>query len=143
MTDQIDESHAQAGLNLLRAGGEITVYDGQVANAPAPGVGSVLPYVLVYTTVKWPADGAANALDAQAITVNVEFNCHCVGETATAARVMQGQARARLVNQRPVIAGRNCGLIQQDDVLAPVRDEATGRLVMDGVSIFSFISAPG
>jgi hypothetical protein len=143
VTDLVDELHAQAGLNLLRANGEILVYDGQVPKAPAPGVGPVLPFVLVYVTIKWPADGTANTLDAQAVTVNVEFNCHCVGETAAAARAMQMQVRARLLNQRPVVTGRNCGLIQQDDVQAPAKDEASGRLVMDGVSIYSFISAPG
>lgn len=143
MTDLVDENHAQAGLNLLRTGGEITVYDGQVGDPAVPGLGATLPYVLVYATVKWPADGTANALDAQAVTITAEFNCHCVGETAAAARAMQMQVRARLLNQRPVIAGRNCGLIQQDDVQVPARDETTGRLVMDGVSIFSFISAPG
>jgi len=143
MTDLVDELHAQAGLSLLRAGGEITVYDGQVAPAPEPGLGPALPFVLVYVTVKWPGDGTANAIDAQAVTVNVEFNCHCVGETAAAARAMQMQVRARLLNQRPVVTGRNCGLIQQDEVQAPLKDEATGRLVMDGVSIYSFISAPG
>jgi hypothetical protein len=141
--DLIDDAHAQAVLGLLNAGGEITVYDGSVPTIPEPGPGAPLPYLLLYLTVDWPDDGAANALNNQAVTAKVTLYCHCVGETAASARAMQMQARSRLLNVRPVVAGRVCTMIGQDEVLAPQRDETTGRLVMDGVSTFGFISAPG
>lgn len=138
MADLLDEQHAQAGLALLEAGDPDRVHDGRVPD------GAALPYHLVYTTVRWPAGeaGAANALDAQAVTVIAEWTVHSVAETAADARAMQMRARASLLNRRPAIAGRSCGLIRQDEVRAPVRDETTGRLVMDAVSIYSMISAP-
>jgi len=137
MADLVDENLAQAGLGLLQADVGMTTYDGVVPD------GAAVPYLLVYTTVKWPAGeaGAANAINGQAVTAVVEWTCHGVGETAAAARAMQMRARAALLNQRPTVAGRSCGLIQQDEVLAPVRDETTGRLLMDAVSIYSMVSA--
>lgn len=137
MADLVDENLAQAGLLLLAADAGMSSFDGKVPDGTDP------PYVLVYTTVAWQAGeaGTANAINAQSVTALVTWTCHCVGETAAAARAMQMRARAALLNQRPVVAGRSCGLIRQDEVLAPNRDETTGRLVMDGVSVFSMISA--
>lgn len=143
MTDLLDQLHADAGLGLLAADVGLRVYDGRVPDNTNTGAGPELPYVLVYTTVKWPPDGTANALDAQAVTVEVEWNCHCVAETAAAARAVQMRVRAALLNKRPTIAGRSVGLIKQEEVLPPNRDESTGRLVMDCVSNYTLVSAPG
>lgn len=137
MADLVDENLAQAGLLLLAADDGLTVFDGKVPDGTSP------PYVLVYTTVSWPHGeaGAANAINGLAVSTRTEWNCHCVGESAAAARAVQMRVRAALLNQRPTVTGRSCGLIQQDEVLAPVRDETIGGLVMDGVSIYSMISA--
>lgn len=132
----IDETLAQAGLNLLRADAGLTVYDGRVPD------GAGRPYVLVYTRVAWPHDGTGNSLTGASVTAHVTWTCHCVGETASTARVVQQRVRAALLNQSPVVAGRSCGQIKQDEVLAPSRDESLGVLIADGVSIYSLISTP-
>lgn len=136
MTDSIDETLAEAGLNLLRADPVLTVYDGRVPD------GAALPYVLVYSRVAWPRDGVGNTITGTSVTATATWNCHCVGESATAARVLQQRVRAALLNQTPAVAGRSCGQIKQDEVLAPNRDESLGGLVMDGVSIYSAVCTP-
>lgn len=139
MADDLDELHAQAGLALLDADAVLTVYDGKVPDpTPAP------PYVLVYTTVARPSGeaGAANALDGASQTFVTRWMCHCVGESAAAARAVAMRVRAALLDQRPTIAGRSCNPIRQDDVQSPVKDETTGRPVMDLVATYSMITTP-
>lgn len=136
MTDLLEEQHAQAGLLALAANPNLVhVYDGFVPS-PTPDP----PYVLVYSRVAWPRDGIGTALSAQQVTITTTYTCHCVGLSSAAARAVQMQVRSTLLNLRPVIAGRNCSPIKQDESLDPDRDESTGRLVMDGISIFSFSS---
>lgn len=141
MTDFLEEAHAQVGLVALRANPDLAgkVHDGRVPeepNTPTPSP----PYLLVYTNVGWPREGVGASLNGQAVTVRTTYTCHCVGESAKAARAVAMQARISLLNLRPVIEGRNCGPIQEDDVLPPDRDETTGGLVMDQVLTFSFLS---
>lgn len=136
MADTLDEDHAQAALALLDADPALTVFDGKVPD------GTIPPYVLVYTEVSRPSGdgGVANTLTGTSATFLVRWTCHCVGETAAAARAVAMRVRVALLDQRPVINGRNCGPIRQDEVLAPNRDETTGRLVMDAISIYSLIT---
>jgi hypothetical protein len=136
VTDSIDEALAQVGLGLLRADAGLTVYDGRVPD------GSVLPYVLVYTTVSWPPGAEGNTLTGKRVTASVEWTCHCVAGTASGARVVQQRVRVAFLNQTGAVANRQCGLIKQDEVRAPDRDETTGQLVMDGVSVYSLLSTP-
>jgi hypothetical protein len=136
MTDTVDEDHAQAFLSLLAANTNLLhVYDTIVAN-PTPDP----PYVLTYITVSWPRDGVGTSLTAQQVTVTATANVHCAGLTPAAARAVQMQVRSSLLNARPVITGRYCSPIKQDDSQVPVKDETTGRPVYDAVSVFSFSS---
>lgn len=142
MADLIDKAHADVGLALLVANpalGVAKVFDGRVPE-DANGKSPPPPYVLVYTIVEWPRDGIGTALVATQNTVTTTLYCHCVGETAAAARAMAMEARASLLNVRPVIAGRNCGPIKQTEAVPPQRDETTGRLVMDAVAAYAFTS---
>jgi hypothetical protein len=138
LTDTLDETHAQVGLAALAANPDLTsarVFDGKVPDpTPTP------PYVLVYTRVAWPRDGVGTALSAQQVTITTTYTCHCVGLNAAAARAVQMQVRTSLLNLKPVIAGRICSPIKQDDATDPDRDESTGKLVMDAVSVFSYSS---
>lgn len=137
MTDTLNEDHAQAFLAPLVANanlGASRVFDGKVPD------GSVPPYVLVYLQIAWPRDGIGTALSAQQVTITATATIHSVGLNAAAARVVDMQVRSSLLNVRPVIAGRNCSPIKQDVAEPPDRDESTGKLVMDAVSVYSFSS---
>lgn len=139
MTDQLDELHAQAGLGLLDANATLTVHDGRVPN------GAAAPYVLVYTTVEWSSgsEEMANTLDHTSLTCRTTWVCHCVAETAAAARAVKMQVRASLLDVRPTITGRACQMITEEDVQPPVRDETLGSLVMDLVVTYQLLTAPG
>ena len=138
MTDSLDELHAQAFLGPLIANpalGAAKVFDGKVPDpTPFP------PYALAYVRVAWPRDGLGTSLDAVQRTITATATVHCVGLNAAAARVVQMQVRSSLLNVRPVIAGRNCSPIKQDESMEPDRDESTGKLVMDSINVFSFTS---
>jgi hypothetical protein len=111
------------------------IFDG-VVDSPTPDP----PYVLVYSRVGWPRDGIGTSLTGTQVTITTTWTCHCVGLTPAAARAVQMQVRSSLLNQRPVIAGRNCSPIKQVDATDPDVDETTNRVVMDAVSIFDFTS---
>jgi hypothetical protein len=134
VSDLLDEQHAQVGLLALDANPNLTVFDGKVPDGTDP------PYVLVYAQVSWPREGVGTSLLEQQVTVTTTYICHCVGLTPSAARAVAMQVRSSLLNLRPVIEGRNCGPIKQDDVMPPSRDETTGKLVMDQVATYSFTS---
>lgn len=135
MSDFMEETHAQIALAALDANPNLpNVFDGKVPD------GSIAPYVLIYCAVQWPRDGLGTALTARQVTVTTTYTCHCVGYNAAAARAVQAQVRETLLNLRPVITGRNCSPIKQDDATVPDRDESTGKLVMDAISVFSFTS---
>lgn len=140
MADLLEELHARAGLDLLEA---VAALDNRVHDGSVPD-GALRPYVLVYTSVTWPSgeDGAGNSLDGLSVTVNVRWTLHCVGETQRAARGVQMLARQALLNITPVVAGRTCAPIQQDESLDPVRDETTGGGIFDAFAIYSTFSAP-
>lgn len=137
MTDFLEEQHAQVGLAALQDNPDIVaVFDGKVPDpTPDPPV-----YVLVYTEVSWPRDGLGTSLSAQQVAITTTYVCHCVGTNAASARAVGTRVRESLLNLRPVIPGRNCSPIKQDEVLAPNRDETTGQPVMDQVLTFSFRS---
>lgn len=136
MTDTLDETHAQQGLAALIANPNLLgVYDG-VVPSPTPDP----PWVLLYCRVAWPRDGVGTSITGVQVAITTTFTCHCVGLTAAAARAVLMQVRSSLLNLHPVISGRNCSPIKQDDVAEPVKDETTGRLVMDAVATYSFMS---
>ncbi len=136
MSDLLDETHAQQGLALLIANPNLAaVYQGSVVD-PTPNP----PYVVVYTRVAWPRDGIGTALDSVQKTITTTYTCHCVGLTESAARAVGMQVRSSLLNAKPVISGRSCTPIKQDDALDADRDDTTGRTVFDAIAIYSYIS---
>jgi hypothetical protein len=133
MSDQLDELHAQAVLSLLGAAlgaivPPIPVYDGVVPNPTPPP-----PYVLVYASIGRPygTSGLGNALVMTSPTIAARFKCKCVGLSPAAARAVGMQVRSALLDQRPTIAGRNCGPIHEDNEPGPPdRDESLGQVLM-------------
>lgn len=134
-----EQAHANAALALLDADNvppALVVLDGFVPAATVP------PYVLVYTHVEYLPEGAGNAIDGTSKTAVARFYCHCVGGNAIAARAVAQRVRAALLDIRPTIAGRVCGLIREEQALPPDRDESTGDLVMDAVRVYRLRTDP-
>lgn len=134
MTDGLDQALANAGLNLLRADANLTVFDGSVPD------GSVPPYVLVYTHVEWPDGAPGDALDGLSGSPTIRWICHCVGGNEVAARAVAQRVRTQLLNQRPTIAGLNVGMIRHEQGVPPTRDETTGSPVIDAMNVYRLIA---
>jgi hypothetical protein len=134
MSGNGEQDHADAILGLLRADamlGTARVFDGVVPSpTPAP------PYVLVYMHMVSLAEAPGNALAGLSTEVTLRAICHCVGGDAVAARAMAQRVRGALLDVRPVIAGRSCGLIRQESSQPPVPDESTGVVVYDSIDTY-------
>lgn len=144
MSDGLEKAHADAILNLLHAALDpvpVAVYDGLVPS-PFPDPAAA-PWCLVYFSSSWPTDGTGNALDGQSATFLLRAYCHSTGATAAAARAVGGMVRATLLNVRPIISGRACGLIRWAEGQPPNKDETLGFPVMDRVDVFELTTTPG
>jgi len=133
MADLLEQQHIDAGLALLRADAGLTVYpnaEGFVPASPAP------PYVRVYTHIERPVDATGNALTGLSATWRVRWYLHCVGATEYAAAAVQMRVRTQLLDVRPAIPARNCGLIREESSSPPVRDTSTGVDVMDALAVY-------
>lgn len=136
------QAHADAVLALLNAATgtpALTVLDGSVPQ------GAALPYVLVYLSDRTP--GAADVPDSTPLQGDSDrlvttIYCHCVGGNAKAARAVAQRVRGALLNVTPAIAGRICWPIRADEDQPPQRDETTGPVVMDLVSMYRLESVP-
>lgn len=134
MTDQLDELLAQAGLALLAATG-IPVYDDE--RVPP---GAVSKYLRVYTATERPVDAGGNALRGLSSAWTTRWYVHHVGQTDTATRALAMQSRTALLDKRPTVTGRSCGLIRQEAVQPPRREEGAGPLTIDLVVVYRMAS---
>ena len=134
MADQLDEDLAQACLQLLAATGIPLVDDERV-----PGS---LPsrYFRVYTATERPDDADGNALIGRSSTWTTRWYVHHVGQNDTAVRALSMQSRTALLDKRPTVTGRSCGLIRQEAVQPPRRDENAGPLVIDLIVVYRMTS---
>jgi hypothetical protein len=132
MTDGLDQALVNAGLALLEADPDLTVFDGKVPNGSRP------PYVLVYTTVDRPDSDVDLGFGARSKVWVTRWICHCVGagEDAAAARAIAQKVRTQLLDQTVTIPGLNTGLIRAEPATPPRRDESLGTLVMDLVATY-------
>lgn len=130
MADQLDEDLAQAALTLLAATG-IPVVDDERIPADTP-----TRYFRVYTSTERPADAEGNALAGLSSTWTTRWYVHHIAANDTAVRALAMQSRTALLDQRPTVTGRSCGLIRQESVTPPQRDEHAGPLVMDQVVVY-------
>ncbi len=138
----LERDFAAAGLNLLRADTALTVYpdaEGFVPESLAP------PYVRAFTSVGWPKEGDANALDGLSVTATVRWYVSCVGETETACQELAGRVRTQLLNQVPAVATRNNGMayFEADSGEQPQRSELASAPLYVQTVVYAMISAPG
>lgn len=135
MSDAYDQALVNAGLALLRADTgppALVVYDGVAPKGALP------PYVLVYSYLNRPDVDVDLTFSGGSNVWVVRWICHCVGSgaDASAARAVAQRVRVALLDQQPVIAGLNCGLIRAEESNPPQRDESTGTLYMDAISVY-------
>lgn len=142
MADLLDKAHMDAALSLLRADTSLVVYPDPEGNTPDPAA-RAQRYVRVYTAIERPADAPGNALAGASATWTVRWYCHAVGPNEYSAAAVAMRVRAALLDVRPAIVGRSCGLIRQEAGNPPTRDESTGVAVMDAVSVYRLTTQPG
>lgn len=131
MTDLLDQSIVDAVLTLLTNDTTLTVFDGVVPSPTPPR-----PYVLVYTHLDRPSEDPDNSFDGKTRVWVPRFICHCVGETAAAARAVAQRVRTQLLDARITVTGLSSGMLRLEQSLPPARDESTGVLVMDAVVVY-------
>lgn len=134
----VEQAHADAILSLLAAAPPVSpaliVHDGKVPEGAEP------PYALVYITTTTPTGTSLTNDQDRAVS---RAYVHCVGADAKAARAVAGRVDAALLNVKPTITGRVCWPIRDDDSGSPPdRDETTGVLVMDQISVYRLESVP-
>lgn len=141
MADLLDKQHIDAGMALLRADAGLTVYPDEEGFTPKPGD---LPdhYVRVYATISRPREADGNALTGLATTWITRWYTHSVGPNEASSTAVAMRVNRALLNQRPVIAGRSCGLIGQEAENPPGLDESTGRAVFDTVVVYDLMTTP-
>jgi hypothetical protein len=134
------QGHVDAALGMLRANPNLTVYDGKVDNG-APNA-----YVVVYAFRLRP-DGLAAPdkvpLTGASTAVDMRLFCHSVGATAHAARTVQDQVEAALLDKTPAVTGRSCFPIRLLDGQQGIPDEVTGTSVFDNTDVYGWTSVPG
>lgn len=138
----LERDFADAGLNLLRADPALTVYPDAQGFVPAT---PVVPYVRAYTSVGWPKEGTANALDGLSVTATVRWYVKHVGETEAACQELAGRSRTQMLNQTPAVAGRNNGMIyfEADSGEQPERSELGSAPLYELTVVYAMVSAPG
>jgi hypothetical protein len=140
VTDLIDRDLIDAALTPLRADAGLTVYpdgEGFVPEKPTA------PYVRVYTSTEWPKEGDANAIDGLSVSTTTRWYVHCVAETEYAAAALAMRVRTALLNVRPTVAGRNCGLIYMEAAEVTNRSELAGTPTYVRTVVYAMVSAPG
>lgn len=144
MADDLDRALAGAGLALLAANSELTVYDTVVPNGALTDPPE--PFVLVYTQLSRPADSlsGADTIEGRQMTWTVSWICHCAGATGDAARAVAQQVRATLLGARPAVAGipaESVGLISEVASQPAGRDESLGFPVITTVRVFELLAS--
>lgn len=142
MADLLDKLHMDAGLGLLRADTGLTVYPDAEGNTPDPHARAD-HYVRVYTAIERSAEHPNSTLAGTSDTWTVRWYCHCVGPNEYSATAVAMRVRAALLDVRPVITGRSCGLIRQEAGNPPTRDEMSGATVEDAQVVYRLVTQPG
>lgn len=141
MSDLLEKWHIDAALSLLRADPGLVVYPDSEGNVP---LAPVVPYVRVYTSIETPDGHPANSLAGLSSTWVVRWYCHCIGATEYAAAAVAMRVRVALLDQRPVVTGRSCGLIRKEaGPPATSRDESTGISTYDRTDVYRVRTQPG
>ncbi|WP_045746390.1 hypothetical protein [Actinoplanes rectilineatus] len=132
--------HAAAGLVLLAPPTvSVPVHDGRVPPKAVP------PYVLVYTFVQRPTGLVAPGLlrfTGESRAIEMRLYCHCVGATAAAARLVQDQVAAALLDAIPTVDGRICLPIRWLEGSQSSTEEQTGAAYHDAVDVYGWSSVP-
>jgi hypothetical protein len=137
VADLLDVAHIDAAMSLLRADTGLTVYPDAEGFTPPL---AALPYVRVYGYIERPSDAAGNSLAGVSRSWTTYLYAHCVGANEYAALAMAMRVRAAWLDVRPVVAGRDCGLLREYLCNPPLKDETSGSEVLDALCVYRFTS---
>lgn len=126
MTTVDADPHVAAILDMLTTGlpPTVTVYDGDVPSRPDQA------YVVLYPDPGW-RERSSLAVVSDHLTLS--FQVTCVGTTAVQTRQVCDQVCGALIDRAPVVTGRQCTPISQDQGMPDIardsqtRDPAIGR----------------
>lgn len=135
MADITDQAHYDAFMAFLRADVALTVYPDPEGFTPIEAPDR---YVRVFGFIDRPAEAGGNSLAGTSQQWTTRLYCHCVGPNEYAAAAVAMRVRAAVLDKRPTVAGRDCGLIREDQALPPVRDTATGADSFDATCVYRF-----
>lgn len=127
-------AHVEAFAGLIDAVANVTVY----ADTPVPNT-PTYPYVAVYGNQGVPEEAT---FDSQSTTVPFTFQTTVVGKTQAQARALADRVQGALIDVRPTVAGRSCGLITKQ-ASQPIRlDTSVTPPVFIAVDVWAFASVP-
>lgn len=132
----------EAAPALLRLDATLAVWpdaEGFVPEALDPLTG----YIRWYANTEWPKEGDANALDGLSVTTTTRWYLNCVSATQHGTAALEARARTQLLNQRPTVAGRACGLIYVDAAEPVNRSELGGLPLYVRSVVYAMLSVPG
>lgn len=119
------DPHVAAVLDMLTTGlpATVTVYDGDVPGKPDQ------TYVVLYPDPGW-RERSSLTLASDHLTLS--FQVTCVGTTAMQTRQVSDAVCAALIDRAPVVTGRQCGPISQDQGMPDIaRDSQTRDPAID------------
>lgn len=142
MTDLLEHDLTDAAPALLHADAGLTVYpDAEGFVPPTPNINA--GYVRWYSSTEWPKDADGNALDGLSVSTTTRWYIHCVAGTEYTAAAVAMRVRTQLLNARPTVAGRSCGLIYMEAAEVTNRSELAGIPTYVRTVVYAMVSVPG
>jgi hypothetical protein len=113
--------------------------DGNVPTSPDVMAG----YVRWYGHTEWPKGADGNALDGASTTATTRWYIHCVAATEYSAAGLADRVRTALLDVRPTVTGRSCGLVYMEASELTNRSELAGTPTYVRTVVYAMVSVPG
>ncbi len=101
--------------------------------------GTEPPYVKVYVHIRYQGGEDLPNTSKRAVC---RFITHSVGSTVESSLIVAGNVREAWMDVKPLVLGRICWPIRDEQSIPPDSDESTGVLVMDTINVWRLESVP-